>query len=85
MNTNEFIGSCGNVEVRLFLIHEERVWDPDVFDELRSDGEGLHSGFLLEGQSGVGPELTKVEVQGEVLLKMKNMISDRRKFKGGTE
>lgn len=36
MYPDEFITRGGYVKIRLFLVHEERVGHPNVFDELRS-------------------------------------------------
>lgn len=59
---DEFIAGGRYVEVRLFLIDEERVGYPDVLDELRSHGQGLDARPLGERQPGIGPELSEVEI-----------------------
>lgn len=75
--SNELIGSGSNMEVRLFFIDEKRVRNPNVLDEFRSHGERFHSGPFPEGQPGIRPELTKVEVQGEVLTKSRSVSVHR--------
>jgi hypothetical protein len=34
MDSDELVTRRGDVEVGLFLVHEERVGDPDVLDEI---------------------------------------------------
>lgn len=46
VNTYELVAGGRTVEVRLFLIHEERVRYPDVLDKLRPHGQCLHPGLL---------------------------------------
>lgn len=65
----ELVAGGSYVEVRLLLVYEERVRYPDVFDKLRPHGQRLYSRPLLERQPRVCPELSEVEVQGEVLTK----------------
>lgn len=65
--SNEFVRSGSYMEVRLFLVNEERVRYPDVLDELGADGERLDAGPLAEGESRIRPELAEVEVQRKVL------------------
>lgn len=67
VNSDELIARRGHVEVRLFLVDEERVRHPYVLYELRPHGERLHPRPLAEGQPRVRPELSEVEVQREVL------------------
>lgn len=64
---NELIASGGDVEVRLFLVDEERVRHPDVLDELRADAQRFDPRAFPERQPRVRPELTEVEIQCEVL------------------
>lgn len=67
--SNKLIGCSGNVEVRLFFVNKKRIGYPDVFDELRSDGERFHTWSLSEGQPWICPELSKVEIQRKILTK----------------
>lgn len=67
VNANEFVASSCNMEVRLFLVHEESIRNPNVSYKLRSNGKRLNSGSLLISQPRVGPKLTEIEVQGEIL------------------
>lgn len=78
MDPNEFIGSCGDVEVRLFFVYEECVGHPNVFDEFGADRERFDARPFSEGQSGIGPELSEVEVQGEILKR--EIERNKRKF-----
>ena len=52
-------------ESNLF-IDKEGVWDPYQPDVLSSDDQLLEILWPLKRQSGVGPELTEVHVEGEV-------------------
>jgi len=63
----EFVAGGGYVKIRLFLVDEERVGHPNVLDELRTHGQRFHSRPFLERQPGIGPELSEVKVQREVL------------------
>lgn len=67
MDSDELVTGRSDVEVGLFLVHEERVGHPDVLDEVRPDGQGFDSRPLSEGEPRISPELTEVEVQCEVL------------------
>lgn len=64
---DEFVAGGRYVEVRLFLIDEERVGHPNVLDELRSHGQCLDARPFGERQPGIGPELSEVEIEREVL------------------
>lgn len=63
----EFVAGGSYVEIRLFLVDEERIGYPNVFDELRSHGQRFHSRPFLKRQPWIGPELSEVEIQCEVL------------------
>lgn len=67
MYSNEFVGSSSYMEVRLFFIYEKRVRNPNILDELRTNWKSLHTRSFTECQSRIRPELSKVEVQGEIL------------------
>lgn len=69
MNSNELVWCGCNVEVRLFLIDEERVRDPDVLDKFGAHGERLDAEPLAEREPRIRPELSKVKIQREVLLR----------------
>jgi len=64
---DEFVAGGRYVEVRLFLVDEERVGHPNVFYELRSHGQCFNARSFGERQPGIGPELSEVKVQREVL------------------
>lgn len=70
MYAYEFVWCRRYMKVWLFLIDEECIGYPDVFNEFRPDGEGLYTGSFPKGQSRVSPELPKVEIQSEVLTKI---------------
>lgn len=63
----EFVAGGRYVKIRLFFVDEERVRHPDVFYELRSHGQRFHPRPFLERQPRIGPELSEVKVQREVL------------------
>ena len=65
---NELIACGGDVEVRLFLVDEERVGHPNILDELRPDGQRFNAGPLPKRQPRIRPELTEVKIQREVLF-----------------
>lgn len=67
MNSNEFIAGGCYMEVGLFLVYKKCIRYPDVLNELWTDGEGLDTLSLFVRQPWVRPELSKIEVQGEVL------------------
>lgn len=67
MNAYKFITSGCYVEVGLFLVYKKCIRYPYVLYELRTDGEGLDTLALFVTQSGIGPELSEIEIQGEVL------------------
>lgn len=48
MYPDELVAGGGYVKVRLFLVNEECVRYPDVFDELRADGQCFHTRPLDE-------------------------------------
>lgn len=74
---NELVAGGGNVEVRLLLIDEERIWHPDVFDKLRANAERLDAGPGSECESGVSPKLPEVEIQRKVLYLITSRKRDR--------
>ena len=51
---------------RNLFIDKECVWNPDEPDVLRPDNQLLQVLRPLKRQSGVGPELAEVHVEGEV-------------------
>lgn len=55
------------MKVRLFFVYKKCVRHPYVLDEFRSHRERFDAGPLAESQSGVRPELSKIEIQGEIL------------------
>lgn len=67
MDANELVAGGGDMEIRLLLVDEKCVRDPDVLDELGSHAQRLHALALLEGQSRVRPKLSEVKVQRKVL------------------
>lgn len=71
MDANEFVQCGGDVKGGLFLVDEERIRHPDVLDELRSDAQRLDAGPFTERQPWIGPELSEIEVQCEVLFRGK--------------
>lgn len=65
------------MEVRLFLVYEEGIGHPYVFDEFRTYGKGFHARPFSKGQPGICPELPEVEIQGEILMQAKHNISTK--------
>lgn len=48
VNPDELVAGGSDVEVRLLLVYEERVWHPNVFYKLRPDGQRFDPRSLLE-------------------------------------
>lgn len=69
VDPDEFVAGGRYVEVRLFLVHEERVRHPDVLDELRTHRQRLDPRPFGERQPGIRPKLSEVKVQRKVLRK----------------
>lgn len=58
----KFVAGGRYVKIRLFLVDEERVGHPNVFDEFRSHRQRFHSWTFLERQPGIGPKLPEVKI-----------------------
>jgi len=69
VNANELVAGGSDVKVRLLLVDEESVGHPNVLDEFRADAERLDARSLLKRESRIRPELSKVKIQREVLVR----------------
>lgn len=69
VNTYELVAGGSDVEVRLFLVDEEGVGYPNILDEFRADAQRLDACTRLECESRIRPELSKVKIQCEVLVR----------------
>lgn len=67
MDSNELVARRSDVEIRLFFVYEERVRNPYIFNEFWTDAKRLDFFPLIEGESRIFPELSKVKIQGKVL------------------
>lgn len=67
VDADELVAGGCNVEVGLFLVHEERVWHPNVLDELGAYRQRLDPGSFPIRQPRVRPKLTEVKIEREVL------------------
>lgn len=79
MYSNEFVGSGGYMEVRLFFVYKKRVRNPNILYELRTNWKSLHTRSFSECQSRVRPELSKVEIQCEILTQKPDELVTNRK------
>ena len=77
VNADELVACGRDVEIGLLLVDEERVRHPDVLNELGSHGQGLDARTLSKSKSRIRPELTEVEIQGEVLRVKEEQIRGR--------
>lgn len=67
MYADELVAGGSRVEVRLFLVHEERIRHPDVADEFGANRQGLDACSFLICKARIRPKLSEVKIQGEVL------------------
>lgn len=70
MYTYEFVWCCCYVKVWLFFIDEEGIGYPNVLDKFGTNGERFNTLSFSECQPRVSPELPKVEIQSEILVKI---------------
>lgn len=69
VDANELVAGGSDVKVRLLLVDEEGVGNPNVLDEFGTDAERLDARALLERESWVRPELSEVKIQREILVR----------------